>query len=239
MTVKDQIFESPGYTTDIKLKQHELDALHKYVEFNMLDRINATYHAAGLNQYHTVNHHLLFADKEARLLQQWQVDKVKTWSFLVRLKKELGEFTIAPVIFNRRIVRNRQEIYWRVVRPNSETDVAEIHADTWHHGLYSDAYGNLLNEDEYTAKVWIPIVCESGLNGLSVVPDSHKRDWPVKKTELLNRTKIELLEHVEPVLLETEPGQCIVFNDKLLHVGAVNRGTKTRVSAEITLVFKR
>lgn len=239
MNIKEQIFNSPGYTTDIRLRPNELALLTKFIESSMTDRVSDVYRGAGLSNYHTVNHHFLFSDKEARLLSQNYVEKAKYFELFGKIRKELGEFRIAPVIFNRRIVRNREEIYWRVVRPNEPGDVAEVHADTWHHGLFSDAYGSLLKPDEYTLKVWIPIVCETGLNGLAVVPDSHNRDWPVKKTEMLNRTKIELIESVETILLNTEAGQCVIFNDKLLHVGALNRGTKTRVSAEITLIFKK
>ena len=239
MKLKEQVFDSPGYTTEVKLKRDELSLLHFFVEQSMLLRINEVYRAAGLSNYHTINHHFLFSDKETRLLNISYVGKVKNFCLFKTLKRELGEFYISPVIFNRRIIRSREEVYWRIVRPNAESDVAEIHADTWHHGLFNDAYGTLLKSDEYTLKLWIPIVVEPGLSGLAVVPDSHKQSWPTKKIELLNRSKIELADEVTPILLETEPGQCVIFNDHLLHVGALNRGSKTRVSAEITLIFKR
>ena len=37
-------------------------------------------------------------------------------------------------------------------------------------------------------------------------------------------------------LVKTYPGECIIFNDELIHGGSINLGTKTRVSTEFTLL---
>ena len=40
------------------------------------------------------------------------------------------------------------------------------------------------------------------------------------------------------VLLNTEPGDSVVFNDNLIHGGAINKGLKCRVSVEFTMLIK-
>ena len=37
-------------------------------------------------------------------------------------------------------------------------------------------------------------------------------------------------------LIETLPGESIIFNDNLLHGGALNLGTNTRISTEFTIL---
>jgi ectoine hydroxylase-related dioxygenase (phytanoyl-CoA dioxygenase family) len=38
-------------------------------------------------------------------------------------------------------------------------------------------------------------------------------------------------------LIETDAGNMLIFHENILHGGVVNQGTKTRVSAEITMVI--
>ena len=39
-------------------------------------------------------------------------------------------------------------------------------------------------------------------------------------------------------LINTKPGNIILFNDNLIHGGALNTGKNTRVSTEFTLLVK-
>jgi ectoine hydroxylase-related dioxygenase (phytanoyl-CoA dioxygenase family) len=91
-----------------------------------------------------------------------------------------------------------------------------------------------------TAKIWLPIYCEPGRNGLIVVPDSHTRSWRYREVEQNGYLKPQLEENIDDsscVLVETPPGTLLIFNERLLHRGAVNRGGTSRVSVEITMVF--
>jgi ectoine hydroxylase-related dioxygenase (phytanoyl-CoA dioxygenase family) len=72
------------------------------------------------------------------------------------------------------------------------------------------------------------------------MPDSHKRDWRYEYVEKDGFRKPVILEDVDKlggVLIPTNPGTLLIFNERLLHGGAVNRGDITRVSSEITLVL--
>ena len=42
----------------------------------------------------------------------------------------------------------------------------------------------------------------------------------------------------EMTLVNTLPGESIIFNDNLLHGGALNLGLKTRISTEFTILQK-
>ena len=78
-------------------------------------------------------------------------------------------------------------------------------------------------------------------NGILIQGKSHKRkdlEWG-KKTETIRkpilRTKID--EHTM-TLADTPPGWGVIFDDKLLHGGALNTADKCRCSIEFTLLKK-
>lgn len=238
-TLGDQLFDAPGYTM-LRLSELELLYFRQAIERRVSARINETYWKAGLENYHAVDHRSFWAEKKNRLLPKKDVEMVKHFGFLQAIRKQLGAFRILPVIYGGRVHREDEEVYWRIVRPNEENDVAEIHADTWYHGDFKDEKGPLLEPGEWTLKCWIALAVESGKNGLGVVPNSHKEEWRVGEMfdDSLNRMRRWLIgDSPKLQLLDTEPGDVVLFNDKLLHGGVVNQGSTTRVSAEITLVF--
>ena len=61
----------------------------------------------------------------------------------------------------------------------------------------------------------------------------------VKKRHGINKPKlISPLSKFNPKLIDAIPGNSIVFNDKLIHGGALNKGSKCRVSVEFTMIIK-
>lgn len=54
----------------------------------------------------------------------------------------------------------------------------------------------------------------------------------IKKPVLLTST-----DNINPKLVDTNLGDVIIFDDNLIHGGAINNGEKTRVSFEFTLVI--
>jgi ectoine hydroxylase-related dioxygenase (phytanoyl-CoA dioxygenase family) len=73
------------------------------------------------------------------------------------------------------------------------------------------------------------------------VPDSHLKTWRYRKTNKGGFIKPELDEDpttIPGVLVPTEPGTLLIFNEGTLHGGAVNKGDLSRVSMEITMVFQ-
>ena len=83
---------------------------------------------------------------------------------------------------------------------------------------------------------------ELGANGLLVEPFSQKRSDIVWKGEerhgFLKPVLCMNSDEISPILVETIPGQAVIFNDQLLHGGALNKGKFTRVSLEFTLLVK-
>ena len=93
----------------------------------------------------------------------------------------------------------------------------------------------------------IVVHCESGLNGLRVVPHSHRETWDYRQANVASQGDIPLIKprivadesELSSHLVPTEPGDVIMFNDNLLHAGALNRGKQTRVSFEFALFIPK
>jgi ectoine hydroxylase-related dioxygenase (phytanoyl-CoA dioxygenase family) len=91
-------------------------------------------------------------------------------------------------------------------------------------------------------KVWIPFYSEPGMNGLKVLPGSHRQDWPFhgELRDGFVKPQIDFDQDAVPMqLLNIDPGTLVVFHDRLLHGGAFNSGATTRVSAEFTMFVPR
>ncbi len=247
----DRLFGSPGYCTDIRLTPEELEVFVGEVERQWLDRMEgaAPDHAgrfrdtgiAGYHRFTDVVDHRSLWPKPVRVLPQDAVERIKSLGFLQRVRDTLGPFRIAEFVWENRTEPGREEIYWRLVRPNAADDVGPLHADTWFHETVGGGKGQF-GEDEVTVKLWIALKTEAGRNGLLVVPDSHRAGVPhttVVRDGTAKPQIGELPPGCEPMLVEATPGTIIAFNDRLVHGGAVNQGSSTRVSAEITLVFKK
>ena len=249
-SIKDKIFKSPGYATDLKLSPEELDVFRRAIDAQWLSAIASeypqhveTFKKHGLAEYHKfahlVNHGKLWA-KEHRLLPQEDVERISALPFMGALRQAFGEFSVSDVVYGNTIVEGRQEVYWRIVRPEEPGDVGPIHADKWFHNVLGSGYG-MFPPGVQTVKIWIPIYCEPGKNGLIVVPESHTREWRYEYVDKGGYQKPEIREDIDTlggVLVPTDPGTLLMFNERLLHGGALNKGSMTRVSTEITMVFK-
>ncbi len=193
-----RIFDSPGYATYCYLLPKELELLRAWISSRELS-------------------HDEVKNKANRIFTPEEVERVKVFEFLKAVRNDLGNFTVSDVVVGSEIQRGREEVYFRVVRPNEEADVGALHRDTEHHARVP----GLHRADEETVKAWIAVETEPGLNGLLVVPDSHRSTLQT------------------PELLRLSPGDIVLFNENLLHGGALNRGARARVSVEITLCFPR
>jgi len=248
MSLRNQIFGEKGYSTDYKLNQEELEALRLFVSDHWLQGIAKNNpellneaREIGIENYHLIadklNHKEVWP-KSSRVLTQLVVEKIKTFPFIARLKSELGEFSISDV-YDTYQHHGEQEIYWRLVRPNIDSDVGPLHVDKWFHESFNDGEG-MFPAGVVTVKIWIPLFCESGKNGLVIAPGSHLHKWNFHLENIDGLTKPipdDDLSKLNTQLMYTESGNMLIFNENTLHGGAVNRGIKTRVSAEITLVL--
>ena len=128
-------------------------------------------------------------------------------------------------------------LYWRCVRANASGDVGSIHADKWFwdlgHGSIPIGFTRV--------KTWMPLLQESGVCGLRILPSSHlekfKYDYQVgndgkKRPLLANEADVE--QRMQSAAVGV--GSAIVFNDRLLHGGIST--SSLRVSIEWTTCLK-
>src|SRR3990167_938972 len=249
MSVREQVFGEPGYSTDICLSAVELSFFRQAIYEQWLTRIANQYPGfvdsfikEGIQNYHyfsdQVNHAELW-QKRWRSLPQKTVDVIKEFRFIKDLQKEFGSFSISSVVNENVVTEGEEEIYWRLVMPGVASDVGPLHADKWFHNLAGE-YG-MFPPGTTTVKIWLAINTEPNRNGLIVVPNSHTRNWKynaVEKEGVVRPCIAEDVDALDTILVPTESGRLIIFNERLLHGGSVNHGKETRISAEITMVLQ-
>ncbi len=232
-----------GYYLGLSFHPDELQAIRLLIEKQWIENIikNAPdacekFREYGIEKYHELSallkHHTAWP-KIKRVLPQNAVDYIRSTSLLKALEEIYGKFAISD-----EENLGREEFYWRLVRPNQSSDVGPLHADAWFweldHGITPPGVTRV--------KVWAAIYCEPGLNGLRVVPGSHKKNWTYhgEYRDGFSKPKIDVEEaDLNIILAETKPGDAIIFNDRMLHGGAVNHGKNTRVSIEFTMFVKK
>ena len=241
--IKEKVFGKEGFTTELKLLADELTSLRSFVRDQWLDVIGRSYPdliktftEIGIERYHEksdlVDHKSLWP-KVVRILPRSGMESVRKMSFIRILESEFGELDIAD-----EEGVGWGEIYWRIVRPQASDDIGPLHADAW---FWSLGHGTMPSGKE-RLKVWIPLYCEVGLNGLRIVPGSHLKEWNYwgeKRDGFVKPQFDEKASQVRPQLIATEPGQMVVFHDKMLHGGALNSGQQTRISVEMTLFYEK
>ena len=231
----------------MSLNNEELNLFRDAIQNQWLEAIRREYpeladHFAelGIARYHELSHlidHNKVWNKSNRCLPPNFVQTIKGKDFFVKLKQLFGEFVISDVAYDDKVISGEEEIYWRLVRPNTPADVGPLHADKWFHEILGLG-GKAFPENSFTLKIWIPIYCEPGKNGLLIVPASHKKTWRHSMAVINGIPKPVFEDQADPVLIATPPGNMLIFHEKTLHGGALNNGKETRVSAEITMVFK-
>ena len=232
-----------GFDLNLKLEERELAFVHSEVLKQYRARLAALYNGVefdpetvDLEGYHKICHlieHKRAWPKSARIFSHSVGKQFREMKFFKHLESIYG-----PLLIANEEEQEPEEVYWRIVRPNEENDVGDVHADAWYwelgHGKIPAGYERL--------KIWMPIVSEPGKNGLQMVPGSHLiDDWNFSPIERDGLTKPEFHGNAETIgleLLPLEPGDMVIFHDRMVHKGAVNRGTKCRVSVEMTLFFK-
>jgi hypothetical protein len=132
----------------------------------------------------------------------------------------------------------RSNYYWRLTRPFLGEDVGPVHRDEWFWLLNNDFGLNLTGLKRI--KVWIAIQTEQGMNGLLVQPGSHKLQdllWEGRFAGSINKPVLKTkIDPNSMILLPTPPGYGVIFDDKLLHGGALNQSRYCRCSIEFTLL---
>jgi hypothetical protein len=249
LNLKKKIFDTPGYSRDVQLTPDELAVFREAITEQWLSVIGAAhpelvpqFKEVGIANYHQLAHlltHETMWPKQTRCLPKHSCNKIKILPFFQTLRDELGDFAISDVFYGDTHEDGREEIYWRLVRPDATKDVGGMHADKWFHDVMNMS-GQAFPPGSETVKIWIPIFSQPGKNGLMIVPDSHLKTYRYHGVAGAGGMKPIIDEDVATLgaeLMLTEPGNMLIFNDGIVHGGAVNRGDQTRVSIEITMVF--
>ena len=241
------ISETPGYFSEISINDNEFKFLKESISSQWLSRIYSTSQEVWekvieqniqIEDYHifsdAINHQKLWP-KQFRILEKSFFEKFLETNFFATLKKIFGEIQISD-----EEKLGFGNIYWRLVRPNQKNDIGPFHRDSWFWELNKD-----FPRPKYPfkrIKVWIAISTEIGKSGLLVEEDSHKRkdiNYEGKfKDGVMKPLLLDKADSLDMKLLTTKPGDVIIFNDDLIHGGALNKGEKTRVSVEFTLLKK-
>lgn len=195
----------------------------------------AKFHDAAMSDYHKIYaatdfEHGSIWNKNARLLGPQAVQTILSGPIGNDLTRLFGDYRIAD-----EENMGWPGIYWRLVRPGN-TDIGSVHADKWFwdlgHGYMPQGYKRL--------KLWMSIHSVPGSSGLQVVPNSHLHEnWKYYGERRGGMQKPVLDEDPDSLDLykvPTQPGHCILFNDKLLHGGMANHSDETRVSLEFTIL---
>jgi ectoine hydroxylase-related dioxygenase (phytanoyl-CoA dioxygenase family) len=131
---------------------------------------------------------------------------------------------------------NKKEIKFnragfRIARPKKKSDVAEEHIDA-----YND-------KENYFFTIWVPLIGFNKKYSLKIYPKTHKLDHSknIKKYNKKNSRlfKEGYLGKFNEKRFSLKKGSAIIFNQNLIHGGAINNGSKTRVSIEIRIFNKK
>ena len=232
-----------GFVTGLCLTAGELQRVKASIERQWLATLRqqapalaGRFEQVGIARYHELAHlvdHAALWPKQARILPPDAAAEIRRTSLLQQLEAEFGPFSIS----NEEQV-GWDEITWRIVRPGQAADMGPLHADAW----FWDLGHGAVPPDQERVKVWVAVVAEPGRSGLRLVPGSHRRRWRYHGERRHGMLKPQLDEPEEDLdiqLIATRPGDAVIFHDRLLHGGALNRGAVTRISFELTLFVRR
>lgn len=169
--------------------------------------------------------------KAFRMFDAEAVDRWKDHEFCRRMFGEDGTLFISD-----EENLGYPNIYWRLVRAGSASDVGPVHADHWFwdlgHGSIPPGYRRV--------KTWIPLQQDQEHVGLSIGPGTHRMDFRYDKVfkdgkykPVFERAAVDHLLIPAPVRV----GQAVVFHDRLLHGGEVSP-RELRLSMELTWVMR-
>lgn len=241
-TLLDALETGKGYYLGLSLNESELNLIRSLVQSQWIENIKyyapshwKKFNELGIANYHKLAHlleHSLIWPLKNRIFSQDAVDVIRSTVFVKHLEDIYGQFEFADVEGI-----GREEIYWRLVRPNESSDVGPLHADQW---FWELGHG-VMKPNVDRIKVWVALYCEPGLNGLRVVPDSQKKEWRYHGEYRDGFLKPQIDEDEAKLniqLANTKPGDAIIFHDRLLHGGALNTGQQTRVNIKFTMFVK-
>ena len=230
-----------GFYTDFSVNKLDLKFLENLIKKKILSEINFKYPYlkkqiinTKLFEYHKISNlidHKKLWPKSIRLFSNSEVVKIRKLNFFKKLENYFGKIKIT----NEDHIM-REEIYWRIVRPNVLSDVGPLHADEW----FWENNQWKIPKNYYRLKIWIPIISEEKNSGLVYVPKSHKKKFKYTTHKVDGKIKPLKINSKKTLIKKpfgVKPGKAVIFHDNLLHGGRVGK-FKTRISVEFTMLVK-
>ena len=188
----------------------------------------------GLAKLHEViddSHHTKLLGKMNRIIPGEMVNYLKSTECFQNFEELFGAYHLSD-----EEGIGREQVCFRIVRPQKAQDVGSWHKDRWfwdHHGFQN-------KNKSGRVKAWSQLIGDPKLSGLNFVPGSHLLDVEYKTVEhngklefiLADRDQVETSAQFSGRL-----GEFVLFNYDVLHVGAMNHGSDCRVSIETTFCF--
>lgn len=230
------LLQGPAFTAT------ELETIRELIKAQLIENAYRTSPALAsaiadmpLRNYHEVatdDDHPRLLSKRGRILSAAAVDVVKQMSFFDYVRAAFGTFYLSD-----EEAVGHEQICFRIARPNRREDVGTLHRDSW----FWQYFGFPVPEGISRVKVWVPVCGDPTNAGLLLAPGSHLRPAGYR-TETVDG-KLGFIPEADPTEVALyryrgEAGQPIMFNYDLLHVGALTRGAESRVSFEITIMFR-
>jgi ectoine hydroxylase-related dioxygenase (phytanoyl-CoA dioxygenase family) len=148
-----------------------------------------------------------------------------------------------PLIFNKRLVSSVREILGPTARYTQHSDL-HVHRDAvgWHRDSADRQFGVGPDWDESQEKyrvarvaIYLQSYKQSG-SSLGVIPKSHRKQFRIALYESALHDKLKKVLKksdllfpfltVRPVWIKNNPGDCVIFNQRILHSGSHIRGPK-------------
>jgi hypothetical protein len=244
--LRQALEQSPGYYLGLKFTATETARIRELIRMQWLGRIAEVapqhvtkFEAISMDRYHEHSDLLPHGSvwtKQARILNKRAASEIRGMSLFKALENQLGGVLIAD---EERV--GWDLMYWRLVRPNSQGDVGPLHADKWFWDIGEKEYVGVVPTGYTRAKLWTAVFCESGTSGLRLVPDSHETRIPYTRVES-NGTAKPVIAVDEASLrfgtVSTQPGEAVLFHDRLIHGGSKAACSLSRVSFELTILYR-
>ena len=184
------------------------------------------YHRAVIDVQHTQ-----LLSKRNRILSADAVAEIKQMSVFDYFRRAFG-----PCYLSDEENIGHEQICFRFARPNRHADIGSVHRDAW----FWDHLGFPVPEGTARTKMWMPACITPGTSGLLLIPGSHlyARDYCVETVDgKLAFASADNAGRDDLCGYYGGPGEPILFNYGVLHVGAVTRGAACRVSIETTVMY--
>ena len=161
--IREEVESGSGYSSALTLTSEELSQLRGSIEEQWRTRLSEScpelaseFIERGMERYHElagrVDHSALWPKRE-RILPTSVVSTFRKTSLVAKLEDAFGPFSITG-----EDGYEEEEFYWRIVRPNTGSDIGPVHADAW---FWELGHGEC-EAGSTRVKVWIAIICEAG-----------------------------------------------------------------------------